>query len=151
MLRNLRRAGRRGLGRGNVAAEFLGLGVNLLEALLHDVADTDDALKCAILDDRQVANALARHHFHQIDQLVAGGAGLDLAGHQLAGRKCEDGVVMFGDPAHDIAFRDDPKEMALFVDDRYCSNAMLGEDLRDRSNRLGGSDGDDFTTFVLQD
>ena len=77
------RSPRRGLGRGNVAAEFLGLGVNLLETLLYDVTDTDDAVEGAILDDRQVANALARHHFHQIDELVAGGAGLDLAGHQL--------------------------------------------------------------------
>jgi hypothetical protein len=35
-------------------------------------------MKCSILNDWQIPNALQRHHFHDIDELVLGRASLNL-------------------------------------------------------------------------
>jgi hypothetical protein len=52
--------------------EILHLGLDLLEALLDNVADTNDPAKCSVLDYRQVADALERHHLHEINEPILG-------------------------------------------------------------------------------
>jgi hypothetical protein len=53
------------LRRANIASEFLRVGLDLFETLLHDIADADDSMKSAILNDWQMPDTLPRHHLHE--------------------------------------------------------------------------------------
>src|SRR5208282_211035 len=139
------------LRRANIPSEFLRLGLDLFETLLHDVADANDSMKCSIVNDWQMPDTLQRHHLHDIDELVLGRAGLNVTGHQLVGRKCQHRVRMLRHPADDVALGDDPNELTFLVYHRCGSDPVLGEHLNDRRDGLLRRDGHDIITFVLQD
>src|SRR5258708_33599760 len=58
---------------------------------------------------------------------------------------------MLGDAADDIALRDYPDESTILVDHRRSADPILGEHLDDRCDGFLRCDGDDTTTFLLQD
>ena len=69
------------LRQANIPSEFLRVGLDLFETLLHDVTDADDSMKSAILNDWQMPDTLPRHHLHEVDELVLGRPSLYVTRH----------------------------------------------------------------------
>src|SRR5258708_747695 len=137
--------------RHDISAQSLDLELDLVQTLLHHVADADDSQKRAILDDGQVPDALVGHHLADLDQRVAGRAHPDLAAHQLLSRKRQHTGRMFRDAPDDVAFGNDADHAPVLFQNRYGTDPVLTQHVGDSSNRFQRAHGDDAVAFMLQD
>ena len=66
-------------------AENVGLRLQLIQAVLHNVSDADDAMQPSTLDDGEMADPLARHLRHHPRDRVIGLSGHGPAHHDVGG------------------------------------------------------------------
>ena len=80
---------------------------SFLDAALDHVADADDADQSTGLHHRDVTEAVLGHQVHDRLQVVAGGAHLDLGGHDRGHRVVQQLGVEDAEPLHDVPLGDD--------------------------------------------
>src|ERR1700730_15450269 len=103
---------------GDEGAQRLRLELDLVEAVLDEVADADDAAQPPVGHDREMADAPVGHLGHQFADRVAGLAGDDVAGHDPADRERQEIGGLLGKRDHDIALRQDAIDaIAVLADD----------------------------------
>src|ERR1700730_8302935 len=101
------------------------------EPVLHQVADTDDALQLAALDHREVTNSRRRHcRKHGIDA-IGGAAGEDGRRHQLLDLKAEHGGTVTDYRLDEVPLREDADRFHPPVLHDPRTDAMLSQ-LADR-------------------
>jgi hypothetical protein len=98
---------------------------------------------------REGADALKRHHLHDINQPILGGASFDLAGHQSLDREFEQGRCVFPEAPSDIPLGDHPYHPTLIVDHGCRADSILVQYLDDGCDSLLRRYRDDTSPLVL--
>src|SRR5208283_474836 len=117
----------------NARLQFL-----LVEAVLHQIADADDALHLAVLDNREVTDARRRHcRKHGIDA-IGGATGEDGCRHQLLDLEAEHGGAVSGYRLDEVPLREYADRFHPPVLHDQGTDAMLSQ-LADRKfDAIGG-------------
>ena len=88
------------------------LALDLLNTLLHNVADRDQAYEFIVPQHRKVTEFAGGHALHDLGARIVFRAGHDLARHRLANRQIECGDALVGDHAHDVSLRKNAGEVS---------------------------------------
>src|ERR1700730_9457755 len=109
-----------------------------VEAVFHQIADTDDALQLVALDHREVTDSRCRHRRkHGIDA-IGGAAGEDRRRHQLLDLNAEHGGAVTGYRLDEVPLREDADRFHPPVLHDQRTDAMLSQ-LADRKlDAIGG-------------
>src|SRR5215472_8879651 len=97
-----------GSGTSDEGAQRAGLVFDLVEPVLDQIADADDAAKPPVLHDGEVTNAPACHLRHQFADALGRIASDDRPGHDLRHTQGQQAGTVTGKGMDDIAFRDNP-------------------------------------------
>src|SRR5580704_12741547 len=109
-----------------------------VEAVLHQIADADDALQLVTLDYREVTDARRRHRRkHGIDA-IGGAAGEDGRRHQLLDLKAEHGGTVTGYRLDEVPLREDADRFHPPVLHDQRADAMLSQLADGEFNAIGG-------------
>src|ERR1700735_1135430 len=104
----------------NVRLQFL-----LIEAVLHQIADADDAFESVAVDHRQVADAGPRHRRPRGVHTIRRVAAYDRRGHQFADLVFERRRALAGDRSDKIALREDADRLHPAFFDNQGADAPL--------------------------
>ena len=105
------------------------LGLDGGDALLHHVADRDDADEAPVLHHRQVAETALGHRLHHILDAGAPGAGHDLLGHVVRHRPVEGGGPFAGQCPHHVALGQNADHATSGIADHEGTDPLLGQEM----------------------
>src|SRR5215471_3183383 len=89
-------------GAGDVGLQRGALQLDLVEPVLDDVADADEAGELAVAEHRQVADAPLGHEGHQVRNPILRAAGDHGLGHQLLDAALEQSNSVAAEPVDDV-------------------------------------------------
>src|SRR5262249_849012 len=82
-----------------------------IQAVLHNVADADDAMQPSTLDDGEMADPLARHLCHHPRDRVIGLTGHGAAHHNIGGAQLEGPGAVNAERFDDVALAAECEEV----------------------------------------
>src|SRR6266851_2163807 len=130
---------RRMLPAAREVAQHLDLELLVADQRADEVANADDADNRAVLDDRQVADAVHGHQLHRLVHAVLDPAGDDVLSHHLADRKLGHGVAEAIEPMDEVALAEDADMPAPAVGDEEGADIVLGKFARRFFDRVGSA------------
>lgn len=128
---------------GHPVAEDAGLELELMEAVLQDVADGDDAGEVTAVADHQVTESFAGHACGHVTDGIVGGAAGDGASHDGLDREGGGPLGMVVDRPDDIPFGEEADGNPRVVDDRERADVVAGQPLGGAGEGLAAVYGDD--------
>src|SRR5690606_36813113 len=137
---------------GQVLVEGLGLGLQLVDARLHDVADADDAGQPVAVHHRDVADAALRHQPHELGDGRRRVAGREVRGHEVPHRGAQHrGRVAAGQRPDDVALGDDPHHPLAVVGDHERADVVVAQPGDGVGHRRVGRDRRDVPPLAVED
>src|SRR3954447_25594654 len=120
-------------GAGDEGAWGFRLEFDLVEAVLDEIADADDAAQPPVGYDRKMADAPTGHLRHQFADRVAGIAGGDVEGHDLVDLARQEVGAFVSERNHDVALRQNAVDAVAVLADDNRADALAAQ----RVDRLG--------------
>src|SRR3954447_1960955 len=137
---------------GDVLAQRVRLALDVVEPLLHHVADTDHSAQPAILlHHRNVTDAPVGHQRHERTHPVLARAGEHLLGHHAADTLAQDVDAVIGDGVEDVAIREDAGQVRAVLGDHERSDPLGTQAAERFSDRHVGPNGLHLAPLARQD
>src|SRR5436190_20625773 len=136
---------------GDEGAQRFRLELNLVEPVLDEIADADDAAEPSVGDDRQMSHAPVRHLGHQLLHGITRRAGHDIARHDLVDAARQQLGATVGQRDDDVALGQDAVDALAILADDNRADALAIERLDSLGDSRAGPDRRDPAAFVAQD
>src|SRR6266508_6009238 len=134
----------------DVVVKHVAFELELVKTVLHDVADADDAGKLAVLDHRQMPDALHRHEPHRLLHACLRGAGKRMSSHEFGDRLVEHLGAVVDEPIDDIAFGNDSFDQASVAADNERPDTLKPKPSCCHAYQGRRLDGYDFGTLAFK-
>src|SRR5450631_509787 len=146
-----RKLARRGALLLDVSDQLVTFGLQLTDAPLDDVPDTDDGDQLAVDDDRDVTHPALRHDQRQVLDAVLRAAGLDIAGHDRRNSRVQHSDAVGVKVADHVSLAGDAGHRRSVITDHDRTDMVLIQDLQESQNRRVRANGHHLVAFSADD